>query len=401
VAILPTESETGRFEVGLGEVTGAIGDSVTVLPLVVALGLLTPASLPHLLAGFALFQVVWGAAYGVPLSVEPMKAIAGLAIAGAITYGELVAAGLAAGGILIVAGHLGALSRIESLIGEPVVRGVQFAVALVLAVAAIELAVEAPSVTAAGLTVAVAVAVVSRRAVALVLLALGTGWALLTAGVPTPAVPSLSVFPTGGPTVSVGAVEGLAAQLAMTVGNAAVATSLLLSDLYDADVSPDRLAGSMGAMNLAAVPFGAVPMCHGSGGLAGKYVFGARTGSANLVAGALYGTLALTAGLLVAFPLALLGVVLFVVAGSLAHVAFTSTERPLAVGAIGALAVATNVGVAFLVGVVWWRLHERGFLPDRALLLDMSWADLFERAEGYGVTTEQITTALEKRRDER
>jgi MFS superfamily sulfate permease-like transporter len=389
-----------RFGIGLGEVTGAIGDSVTVLPLVVALGLLTPASLPHLLAGFALFQVIWGVAYGVPLSVEPMKALAGLAIAGSITYGELVAAGLLAGGALLVAGRSGALSRVESLIGEPVVRGVQFAVALVLAVAAIELAVGSPTVAAFGIAAAVAVAAVSKRAVALVLLALGAGWAAVTAGVPTPTVPVVSVFPTGPPAVSVGAVEGLTAQLAMTVGNAAVATSLLLSDLYDADVSPDRLAESMGVMNLAAVPFGALPMCHGSGGLAGKHVFGARTGSANLVAGVLYGGLALVAGVLFAFPLALLGVVLFVVAGSLAHVAFTSTDRPLAVGAIGALAVATNVGVAFLAGIAWWRLRETGFLSDRGLDPRMSWTDLFERAERYGITTEEIRTALETRRDD-
>ena len=68
--------ERRRFEVAPGEFTGAIGDSITVLPLVAAVGALTPASLPHVLTGFAVFQVVWGAVYGVPLSVEPMKALA-------------------------------------------------------------------------------------------------------------------------------------------------------------------------------------------------------------------------------------------------------------------------------------------------------------------------------------
>jgi hypothetical protein len=389
-----------RFGTSLGEVTGAIGDSVTVLPLVVALGLLTPASLPHLLAGFALFQVIWGVGYGVPLSVEPMKALAGLAIAGTIAYGDLVAAGLLAGGFLLVAGRLGALSRIESLIGEPVVRGVQFAVALVLAVAAIELVVESPAVAAAGIAAALAVAAVSKRAVAIVLLGLGVVWAASSVGVSTPAFPAVGIFPTGEPTLSFGAIEGLTAQLAMTVGNAAVATSLLLSDLYDADISPDRLAESMGIMNLTAVPLGALPMCHGSGGLAGKYVFGARTGSANLVAGGLYGGLALFSGVLFAFPLALLGVVLLVVSASLARVAFTSTDQPILVGAIGGLAIATNVGIAFVAGALWWRLREAGFLSGRELLLDMSWADLFERAERYGITTDQISATLEARRDD-
>ena len=348
--------ETFAFD--YGEVTGAIGDSITVLPLVVALGALTPASLPHLLVGFAVFQVIWGVYYGLPLSVEPMKALAGLAIAGAIGYGDLVAAGLLAGGVLLLSGRVGAVSKIAAVVGEPVVRGVQFAVACLLVVAASELVFAAPSVAAAGAVVAVAVAVVSRRAVALVVLVVGAVWAGLTAGVPAPTVPAPALFPSGPPTLSVGAIEGVAAQLAMTVGNAAVATSLLLADYYDADVSPDRLAESMGAMNLLAVPLGALPMCHGSGGLAGKRAFGARTATANLLAGCLYGALALLAGLLVAFPMALLGVLLVVVAASLARTAFASTDRWLFVASVGGLAVLTNVGVAFLAGAVWWELRS-------------------------------------------
>ncbi len=347
-----------RFSFGRRELTEAIGDSITVLPLVVALGILTPASLPHLLAGFAVFQVIWGIGYGVPLSVEPMKALAGLAIAGGITYGELIGAGLLAGGVLLVAGRYGALATISRFVGEPVVRGIQFAVACLLVVAAVDLVVAAPVVAAMGLGVALTVAIVSRRAVALVVLCVGTLWAIGAIGMPQPTIPSVTPFPTGGPTFSVGTVEGLLVQLAMTVGNAAIATSLLLSDLYDADVSPDRLAESMGGMNLVAVPLGALPMCHGSGGLAGKYAFGARTGTANLLAGGFYAALALVSGILIAFPMALLGVLLLVVAASLARVAFGSTDRPLFVAGIGAVAVVTNVGVAFVLGVIWW--HARG-----------------------------------------
>jgi len=360
VSVLDRGEVRGRIEPGIGEATGAIGDSITVLPLVVALGLLTPASLPHLLAGFAVFQAVWGVAYGVPLSVEPMKALAGLAVAGSLSHGELVAAGLLAGALLLVAGWRGWLSAISRLVGEPVVRGVQFAVACLLVLAAVEPLAASPTVAAAGAALALVVAAVSRRAVALVLLAAGGLWAVAAGGVPAVALPELAVFPVGGPTVSASAAEGVLAQLAMTVGNAAIATSLLLSDLYDVDVSPDRLAGSMGVMNLAAVPLGALPMCHGSGGLAGKHAFGARTGTANLLAGGFYFALALVAGLLVAFPMALLGVLLVIVAASLARVALGSTDRPLFVASVGALAVLTNVGVAFVAGVVWWQLRERG-----------------------------------------
>lgn len=41
-------------------VTGAIGDSVTVLPILVAVAILTDLSLAVMLVWFVLFQIVWG-----------------------------------------------------------------------------------------------------------------------------------------------------------------------------------------------------------------------------------------------------------------------------------------------------------------------------------------------------
>lgn len=350
-----TLTRRGRpLEFGIGEVVGALGDTITVLPIVVALAALTDASLAHLLVGFAVFQAVWGLYYGLPLSVEPMKALAGLAIAGALTYGELMAAGLAAGAILLVAARFDAVSRVARFVSTPVIRGVQLSVAALLALAGLELAAGAPRIAALGVAVAVAGTLLHRKAGALAVLAVGTVVAAL-GGVPAPELPAIGLFPAGVPTFTLAAGEGLAGQLAMTVGNAAVATSLLCSDLFDAEVSPDELAGSMGAMNLLAVPLGAAPMCHGSGGLAGKHAFGARTGGANLVLAGLYVAAAFVAPLWAGFPMATLGVLLLAVAAHLAHVALDTDGRALAVG-MAALAVASNVGVAFVVGIAADRL---------------------------------------------
>jgi MFS superfamily sulfate permease-like transporter len=356
-----------RFEFSASEFTGALGDSVTVLPIVVALGTLTPAPLALILLFFGAFQVVWGVRYGLPLSVEPMKALAGLAIAGTLAYGELLAAGLLAGGVLLVVGATGTLGHVQRYVGRPVIRGVQFAVALLLAQAGLELVAADLRMAALGALVALVVAGVGyRRAAALAVLAAGTGWTLFVGGLPSVTVPTLGLFPAGAPALTLGAVEGTAAQLAMTVGNAAVATSLLLDDLFDAEVSADQLATSMGSMNLLAVPLGGLPMCHGSGGLAGKYAFGARTGGANVILGLLYVGAALVAGVWLGFPMAVLGVLLGVVAVQLGRVAL-ETHRPAVVGAIGLLALLTNVGVAFLAGMAYW-LAE-GWLADRWVFL--------------------------------
>ena len=355
----PDSRERG-VEFSLGELTGAVGDSVTVLPLVVALGALTDASLAHVLLGFGVFQVVWGLRYGLPVSVEPMKALVGLAIAGTLTYGELVAAGLLAGGVLLVAGYAGLVGRVRAAVGRPVVRGVQLGVALLLARAGLDLAVADPVVAAAGLGVALLAALADRRLAALAVLVAGTAVAL-RAGTPTVSGPTLSVLPAGDPVLTRGTLSGLAAQLAMTVGNAAVATSLLLEDLYGADVSADELSRSMGVTNLLAVPFGGAPMCHGSGGLAGKHAFGARTGGANVLLGLGYAGAALVAGLWVGFPTAILGVLLLVVSVGLGRVALgdvAGPDRGLVLG-VGVLSLLASVGVAFVAGAgAWWLLDR-------------------------------------------
>ncbi|MFC4542874.1 putative sulfate/molybdate transporter [Halosolutus amylolyticus] len=359
---LPSDTE---FELSTSELTGALGDSVTVLPLLVALAATTSVSLPHVLVGFGVFQIVWGLYYGLPLSVEPMKALVGLAIVGSLSYPELAAAGLLAGGVLLASGRLGLVDRLQRIVGEPVVRGVQFAVALLLLEAAIGLSVGNVPVAAAGLAIVAMLAVAGyRQSSVLVVLGFGGVAAVATAGVPTPTLPQATLFPAGTPTFSGAAIEGTVAQLGMTIGNAAIATALLCGDLYGRDVSSDDLSTSMGVTCLAAIPIGGVPMCHGSGGLAGKYAFGARTGGANVILGAGYLALALIAGgaLLAAFPLALLGVLLVVVALELGRAALdpVSGVRSLAiVTGVGFLGVAVNVGVAFVLGAAVFRLLDR------------------------------------------
>ncbi|PAU83055.1 sulfate transporter [Halorubrum salipaludis] len=365
--IVRRRDETG-VDFGRGALTGAIGDSITVIPLVVALALLTDVSLPHALAGFGVFQVVWGVRYGLPISVEPMKALAALAIAGALTYAELALAGLVLGVLLLAIGLSGTLARVERWIGEPVIRGVQFAVGLVLLETGIDLAIADPVLAAAGVAIAAAAALAGHgKASALAVAVVGIAVALVTAGVPAPrwpgAPPGLSLAVLSG-AVTRNTADGIAAQLAMTIGNAALATSLLFADLFDAEVTPDELSATMGATNLLAVPLGAIPMCHGCDGVAGKHAFGARTGGANVVLGV--GYLAAvpfaTPALLDAFPVAMLGALLAIVAVSLARNALDSENVALSV-AIGLVALATNLGVAFLLGIVahlaWERVGER------------------------------------------
>jgi hypothetical protein len=360
MAIARSRLDPSAMTFSQGEVTGAIGDTVTVLPIVVALAALTPISLPHTLLAFGVFQVIWGLWYGLPMSVEPMKALAALAIAGTLSYSEFLLAGLVSGAALLALGTGGGLARAERAIGRPVVRGVQLAVALLLARSGLDLALGDPTLALAGLAVAiVAIAIGRANVAALGVLGLGVGITVTLAGVPVLTVPGVPAVPIGKLVPTVGVLEGALAQLAMTVGNAAVATSLLVSDFFDREVSPDELSQGMGIMTLLSVPLGGVPMCHGSGGLAGKHAFGARSAGANVVLGVLYGLAALVAGggFFALFPMATLGVVLVLVAWELGKNALDSESRGLAV-AIGAVGLLANVGIAFVCGIAgYWVLE--------------------------------------------
>ena len=347
-------SEERRLSFEPGEFTGAIGDSITVLPLVIALALLTDISLPHVLIAFGVFQIVWGIKYGLPISVEPMKALAALAIAGVLTYAELALAGLVLAVVLLAIGLTGTLARVERWIGEPVIRGVQFAVALILLETGFHLAREDVLLAGVGVLLAGLVVVLGyRNASALVVLLGGVLVAVFVAGLPTPRWPGLPPVPPITDAFTRAAADGVLAQLAMTIGNAALATSLLFSDLFDREVSPDELSTSMGTTNLLAIPAGGIPMCHGCDGVAGKYEFGARTGGANVLIGGLYlgAAFFVTAALLGAFPLAMLGVLLAIVAISLGKSVLSSSNLALSVG-IGILTMLSSLGVAFVVGIV-------------------------------------------------
>jgi hypothetical protein len=344
-----------RIRFDANEVTGALGDSITVLPIVVALTALTPLSLPRVLLWFGVFQVVWGVVYGVPLSVEPMKALAGLAIAGTLPYESFLVAGLLVGAVLLLAGRAGVLAALSRRVGSPAIRGVQLAVALLLGVRAVELALAEPTL-AAGAAVLGGLAILAGYGRVAPLAVLGAGVLVAVgAGVPAPSLPFPAFVPAlASPSVSVGTVEAAVGQLAMSVGNAAVATAALCATLFDREVSPDRLGESMGVTTLVAVPLGGVPMCHGSGGLAGKHAFGARTGGANLVLGVLYVVAAVFAGVVSAFPTAVLGVLLAAVAVHLGRTALDDVEgRDRVVTVLAGLAgPLASVGVAFAVGAL-------------------------------------------------
>ena len=129
-----------------------------------------------------------------------------------------------------------------------------------------------------------------------------------------PTVPSLITFTAGD--FKNGILKAGLPQLPLTTLNSIVAVCALSKDLFpDRPASPKLVATSVGAMNLVGAAIGVMPCCHGAGGLAAHYHFGARRGAATaflglckLLLGFVFGGSLLT--LLREFPKTVLGVML-------------------------------------------------------------------------------------------
>jgi SulP family sulfate permease len=100
-------------------------------------------------------------------------------------------------------------------------------------------------------------------------------------------------------------------------------------------------------------------MCHGAGGLAAHYRFGARTAGSNLIIGGIFVLLAVIFGenivaILKLLPFSLLGVLLVFAGLQLTLMVQDLKERKdlfVALFMLG-ITLATNLGVAFIVGII-------------------------------------------------
>jgi hypothetical protein len=135
-------------------------------------------------------------------------------------------------------------------------------------------------------------------------------------------------------------------QIPLSLGNSILATRQVVEDLFPERRLRVRQIGiTYSLMNLVSPWFGGIPTCHGSGGVAGHYTFGARTGGSLIIYGGLFLTLGLffSAGfgtLVQIFPLPILGVILL----------FEGLAMMLLVR--DTTASATDFGVVLLVGLI-------------------------------------------------
>jgi MFS superfamily sulfate permease-like transporter len=329
------------------EAAGALGDLGLFLPLLTAMAAQNGLDFAAALFFAGLFNVLTGCIYAIPMAVQPMKAIAAVALAQGLSAREIVAAGMAVSALVLLLGLTGGIDLLLRWIPRPVIRGLQLAVGLTLVMKGLEMVHKTGQWGSwNGYMIALAAALLilllqaRKFPAALLLFAAGIAIALLASPAPAAALRlgfTLPHFDLPRAADFMRAVPRAALpQLPLTLLNSVIAVAALAADLFPREKTTVRsIATSVGLMNLVGGLFGAMPMCHGAGGLAGQYRFGARSngsilmlGAAKLLAAVLLG--ASLMALCAAFPVALLGVMLLFSGLELALVARDQTARDAA-----------------------------------------------------------------------
>nr|WP_203544755.1 putative sulfate/molybdate transporter [Desulfovibrio sp. JC010] len=377
------------------EWAGAVGDLGALLPLAFAMIMVNGLSATGLFLTVGLFYIIGGMYYRVPIAVQPMKVVSAYAIAQSLSPAVITGAGYIIAAFMFFLGASGLVKQAARLIPLPVIRGVQVSTGMLLLLKGVFLAAgisglqevlgkvepflsfqslgPLPLSAVFGVIFGVVtLKLINNKRVPAGLVVVGCGAVLggllgawqgladLSFGFHLP-----QFMPFGFPTADEFSFALLALvlpQIPMTLGNAVIANRDLSYEYFGNEgrrVTDRALCMSMGIANGFAALVGGMPVCHGAGGLAAHYRFGARTNGSNLIIGALFVLLAIGFGaqsvkVLQLIPMGVLGVLLVFAGLQLVLAARDMTARPeqAVIGLMLVLTLATNLAWAFGAGIL-------------------------------------------------
>jgi hypothetical protein len=362
------------------EWSGAFGDMGTDFPLIAGMILAAGLDPTGVLIAFGLMQITTGLIYRMPMPVQPLKAMAVLVIAQKATGSVLFGAGLAIAIMMLTLSATGLLDVLARTIPKAVVRGIQFGLGLQLAQLALKDYLPADGnagylLGAISFVVILALLGNRRFPPAMFVIALGilfavfwkgagVGW-LHTLGVAMPKlhIPTRQEVWTGFLLLAI-------PQIALSLGNSVLATKQLASDLFpERRLTIRKIGFTYSLMNFVNPFLGGVPTCHGSGGMAGHYAFGGRTGGSVIIYGLFYLFLGVFASgafqqVVVFFPKPMLGIILVFEAVALILLLrdLSASKSELAIAVFGGLMAVTlpyGYVIALVVGTAIFYLAQK------------------------------------------
>ncbi|MBL7211340.1 MAG: putative sulfate/molybdate transporter [Desulfobacteraceae bacterium] len=383
-----------RYKFNRLEFAGSLGDLGTLLPLGIGMVMINGLSPIGLFFSVGLYYILSGIYCGVTVPIQPMKVIGAYAIATAMSASQILASGLLMAVVLLVIGATGAVTVMGKYTPKSVVRGVQLSTGTLLMTEGVKLmlgtsrfqslqkAVE-PYLTVQGMgpiPIGIIIGVAGGILTLLLLenkrlpagllvvfggiglgVILGTHQGLdkLKLGLNLPGILPFGFPRTADFTFALFAL--VLPQVPMTIGNAVIAYADLSREYFGNNarkVTYRSACLSMALANFLSFFLGGMPLCHGAGGLAAHYRFGARTAGSNIMIGLVFAGLAVLLGdhvlaVVNLLPMALLGVLLLFAGSQLALSVIDVRERKdlFVVLVMLGITLASNLAVGFIVGI--------------------------------------------------
>lgn len=304
---LSKESAGLKNRFSLSEFSGALGDLGTLLPLAFALVIYNDFPPARLFLLWGIAYLVSGWYYKVPVSIQPLKAMAVIAIAKGYSADFLSATAVFYGLLLIFLSASGVIRWLQNWFSPALVRGIQLGIGLILAQKAIALVQDKGFLLhhqSLPLSAGIGMLLIVLTILYFFQFKKGYPVAITLVGVSILVVALLRIEPLE-------SAEGMAAvlpslphwsyfadaliflmlpQLPLTLGNAVFAANDACHALWGQQakrVNPTRLSMSIGLSDTVIGLLGGFPVCHGAGGIGAHAQFGAKTGGATIIMGSI------------------------------------------------------------------------------------------------------------------
>lgn len=309
------------------ELSGAFGDIGTDLPLLIGMILINNLEASNTFIIFGTMQILTALIYGIPMAVQPLKAMATIMLTQKLNKNLLYGAGLSIGLIMVLFSGSGLLNKIENFIPKSVIRGIQFGLGASLCYLALTKYINSEGIigyTFSVFSFFIILFLLGNKKLppAIPVIFLGIIYSIffskgniniensVSLGIPQIHIPKLN-------DILMGFILLGLPQFPLSLSNSIFATSQTIKDLFpEKSINTTRIGFTYSLMNLINPFFQGVPTCHGAGGIAGHYAFGARTGGSLIIYGSLYLFIGLffskiANNLIHIFPMSILGIILF------------------------------------------------------------------------------------------
>lgn len=361
-----TEMISGLKKFSIRELAGSLGDWGTLIPFIIGYISIVGLNPAGIFICLGITNIVLGIKHDLPLPVQPQKTIGTVALSQNWTRSLVISTGFGTGIVWFILGISKKLNKITSKVPIIIVRGIQLGLGLILGWTALQWMNQNLFFAFLSILIIALSLIYKKIPSAIVLVALGIIIMIFTGDLSFENIyfqlPQIDFYIPNVFDLLYGMLIAGIGQLFLTLTNVMIATIILARDLFPEkakNLNANSLSLNMGYINLLSPFIGGIPLCHGSGGLASQYAFGARTGGSmilegmmEIILGVFFSNILLN--VFSAFPNSIFGSMLFYTAILLGKVSlknFNRKEFILIVIPTALTCFLLNISIGFGVGL--------------------------------------------------